>query len=59
MLLIKMSMTSIEDNTSLYRSALNVIDLNAPSMIENKTPQELYDIACRGGIVSSIGDDYA
>ena len=44
----------IKDNTSLYRSVMNIIAFNAPSMIANKTPEELYKIACRSGIGSKI-----
>ena len=49
-----MEQNIIIENTRLYQLCLPIIALNAPSMIEEKTPLELYQIACRGGPGSQI-----
>jgi len=42
------------ENTRLYNLCSSIIALNARSMIEEKTPEELYKTACRGGQGSKI-----
>jgi len=42
------------ENTRLYQLCSSIIALNAPSMIEEMNPDELYKIACRDGPGSLI-----
>ena len=44
----------IIENTRLYNQCISIIALNAPSIIEEMTPEELYKIALGEGNGSDI-----